>query len=94
MDAETRRVIKTSDPLPPWAREIIGHSMQLRIPLRDPIDLRRAAEILRQFANRLEALSARKDESHSILLAAVGERRLAQGRLQSLNGLDRKNGPS
>jgi hypothetical protein len=92
MDAETRRVIRTGDPIPAWARAIVGHSMQLRIPLRDPIDLRRAAEILRQFANRLEVLSARKDEAHSILLAAVGERRITQGRLQSLGGADRKSG--
>lgn len=94
LDRETQRIIQTGDPLPEWARGIIGNSMQLRIPLRDPIDLRRVAEILRGFANRLEVLSSRKDDAHSILLAAVGERRMIQARLQSRPRGDRKNNAS
>ncbi len=90
MDAETRRVIRTGDAIPEWARACLGNSMQLRVPLRDPIDLRRCALILRDFANRLEVLSPSKDPAHSILLAASGERRMIQARLQSRPRGDRK----
>lgn len=83
MDAETRRVIETGDPLSGIWREIVGNAAQLRIPLRDPVDLRRCAIILRDLANKMEVMSHAKRTADSIMFEAKHETKAAQARLQS-----------
>lgn len=84
---ETRalhNIVARGDPLEEWQRDTIGPTGQLRIPLRDKIDLRRVATILRELANRLEVMSSlRHVEDFGALLQAKGEIRSAQARLQS-----------
>lgn len=83
IDTETARVIRRGDPLSDWSRQVIGRSVQLRLPLRDPIDARRLAAILREYANRLEVLSHSKDSADRVMMNIWMETRLAQGRLTS-----------
>jgi hypothetical protein len=83
MDAETRRVLETGDPLTSMWREVVGSSVQLRVPLRDPIDLRRCALILRELANRFEVLSHDKRSADSVMFEAKHHGKVAQARLTS-----------
>lgn len=83
MHRDTKQVIRTGDPLPDWTRDIIGKSVQIRIPLRDPIELRRQAAILREMANRLDVLSRDKRPTESIMLEVWGLARSTQTRLKS-----------
>ena len=79
-----RNVARRGDPLDEWQRQCIGRAAQLRIPLRDQVDLRRCAAILRNLANRLEVMSEpRRFEECNALLQAKGEVSAAQGRMQS-----------
>jgi hypothetical protein len=57
MDAETRRIIETGDPLARWQRDIIGNAARLHIPLRDAVRLRHDAELLIELAATLRRLS-------------------------------------
>lgn len=83
-DRPLRNILARGDPLEEWQRDTIGPSGQLRLPLRDKIDLRRVAGILHQLATRLEVLSSlRHVEDFGALLQAKGEIRAAQARLQS-----------
>lgn len=91
MDAETRRVIRSGDPLPDWARAAIGNACQLRLPMRDAIDARRQAEILRMLANRMEVLSHSKESTAAIMLQIQLEVRMTQQRLKSYPHADRNN---
>ena len=83
MDPETRRVVETGDAMSPLWRDIVGSAAQLRIPLRDPVDLRRCATILRDLANKLEVVSHAKLGADSIMFTAKREVAAAQGRLKS-----------
>jgi hypothetical protein len=83
MDPETRRVVETGDAMTAMWREIVGNAAQLRIPLRDPVDLRRCATILRDLANKLEVVSHAKLGADSIMFSAKREVAAAQGRLKS-----------
>ena len=68
-DRGMRNVIARGDPLDVWQRQSIGRSAQLRLPLRDKVDLRRLAAILRDLANVAEvASSIRTEEDFSALL--------------------------
>jgi hypothetical protein len=81
---ELRQVIRTGDPLSTMDRDIIGHGdRRLQVPLRDPIDLRRCATILRELANHLEVCSHMRGDARSALFAAHGYIRQAAGRLRS-----------
>jgi hypothetical protein len=80
---EVLSVIHSGDALPQWMRDTIGQSAQLRLPLRDPIDLRRQAAILRELANRFDVMSRDKRSAQSIMFEAYGEIRTAQDRLKS-----------
>lgn len=84
-------VIRRGDVLDEWQRQLIGPSGQLRIPMRDQIDLRRCAAILRELANRMEILSHVKTGEFSALLQTKGEIRAAQSRLQSQTASGKKN---
>jgi hypothetical protein len=89
---ELRLIQRTGDPLPDHVRSVVGKSVQLRIPMRDVVDLRRSAEILRGYANRLEVLSrSKQDDTAVLMLQAWAEARTAQARLQSQPGRGRKN---
>lgn len=90
IDRETRRVIATGDPLADHVRTVVGKSVQLRLPVRDPVDLRRQAAILREYANRIEMMSQSKDPADTIMLRFWAEGRQAQMRLQSRPQADRK----
>jgi hypothetical protein len=92
IDRETARVIRTGDPLADWVRAAVGQSVQIRVPLRDQIDLRRSAEILRTFANELEKASHVKDGSDRAVMLAWAAARMTQARLKSRPTSDRKNG--
>ena len=80
-----RRIMETGDHLSPMDRAIVGNAgMQLRFEIRDQLDARRIAEILRIFANRLEILSQPKayKEREALLLMRF-ERSTTQARLAS-----------
>lgn len=83
LDKETVAVIHRGDAVPTWMRDLIGQSAQLRLPLRDPIDLRRQAIILRELAMRLDTLSRDNRPAQSIMFEAYGEIRTTQDRLKS-----------
>lgn len=83
IDRETARVIETGDAMSSLWREIVGGSVQLRIPLRDPVDLRRCATILREMANRWEVLSHDKRPTDSVMFEAKHHGKMAQSRLTS-----------
>lgn len=51
------RVIATGDPIPKWARDIVGDAARLHIPLRDAVSLRHYAEHLVYLAATLRRLS-------------------------------------
>ena len=83
---------RTGDPLPDHVRSVVGKSVQLRIPMRDPGDLVRCAAILRMYANRLEVLGKSRDpDTGVIMLNAWAEARNTQARLQSQTSTVRKN---
>lgn len=83
LDRDTARVIETGDPMSALWRDFVGTSVQLRIPLRDPVDLRRCATILRELANRWEVLSHDKRTTDSIMFEAKSTGRITQARLSS-----------
>jgi len=83
MDRDTKRVIATGDAMSSLWRDMVGSSVQVRIPLRDPIDLRRCATILRELANRFEVLSHDKRTVDSIMFEAKHQGKMAQARLSS-----------
>lgn len=92
-DAELRQIARTGDAMDPWVREMVGKSVQLRIPLRDPVDLVRCAEILRGFATRMEVAAKSRDTAQGIVLRIWGEARATQGKLQSYpQGARKKDG--
>lgn len=89
---DLRLIQRTGDPVPDHVRSVVGKSVQLRIPMRDVVDLRRSAEILRGYANRLDVLSrSRETDSAVLMLQAWAEARNAQARLQSNPRGGRKN---
>jgi hypothetical protein len=49
---EQAAIAKNGDPLPDHVRCVVGASAQLRVPMRDVIDLRRTAAILSRLAKR------------------------------------------
>ncbi len=83
--ATVQRIVETGDHLSPMDRAIVGNAgMQLRFEIRDQIDARRIAEILRTFANRLEILSQpKKYAEREALMLMRFERGNAQARLAS-----------
>jgi hypothetical protein len=82
--AELRYTAKHGDPLSQMDRGIIGHGdRRLQVPLRDPIDLRRCAVILRELANHLEVCSHMRGDARGALFAAHGYIKQAAGRLRS-----------
>lgn len=86
-DRGMRNVIARGDPLDEWQRASVGKSAQLRLPLRDKVDLRRLAAILRDLANTLEvAGSLRNEEDFTALLRAKAAVATAQARAQSNTG--------
>lgn len=83
-DAELTKIVRTGDPLDPWQRALAGKTVQLRIPILDPVDLRRSATILRELAARMDALSRdTKNTAFNVLMNARSETKAAQGRLMS-----------
>jgi hypothetical protein len=81
---ELKRASLTGDCLSTFDRDIIGHGdRRLQVPLRDPIDLRRVATILRELANHLEVCSHMRGDARSSLFAAHGHIRQAAARLRS-----------
>ena len=83
-DADLAYTIRTGDVLSPMDRDIIGHGdRRLQVPLRDPVDLRRCAVILRELANHLDVCSHMRGDARSALFAAHGHIRQAAGRLRS-----------
>ncbi len=80
-----QRIVETGDHLSPIDRAIVGNAgMQLRWEIRDQLDARRIAEILRTLANRFEILSQPKayKEREALMLMRF-ERGTAQARLAS-----------
>lgn len=80
---ELRSIARTGDALPQWCRDALGQSVQLRIPIRDVVDLRRTATILRVLASRMEVLSQDRRDSASVLFDFWSSARAAQAQLQS-----------
>ncbi|WP_424137970.1 hypothetical protein [Roseomonas chloroacetimidivorans] len=83
-DGELMKVVKTGDCMDPWQRSLVGKSAQMRMPLHDPVDLRRQAAILRELANRLEAISRNtKETPFNVMSLAKTEVAAAQARMMS-----------
>lgn len=83
-DRAMRNVIARGDPLDQWQRDAIGKSAQLRLPLRDKVDLRRVALILRDLANTLEVASGlRTEDDFGALMRAKAAVAVAQARATS-----------
>lgn len=81
---ELARASLTGDVLSPMDRDIIGHGgRRLQVPLRDPVDLRRCATILRELASALEVCSGMRGDARSVLFAASWHCKQAAGRLRS-----------
>ena len=69
-------------PVRPWHhRWGLSWLDRLHLPLRDPIDLRRVATILRDLANGLEVCSGLKGDARTALFAARFHIKTAAGRL-------------
>lgn len=82
-----RNIMDRGDSLDEWQRQSIGRAAQLRLPLRDKVDLRRLAVILRGLANELEvASSMRTDTDFGALLRAKAAVATAQARATSNTG--------
>lgn len=83
-DKGLRNIIARGDPLDQWQRDCIGRAAQLRLPLRDKVDLRRIALILRDLANRAEVISSlRHSDDFSALSEFKAHVVTAQGRATS-----------
>lgn len=83
-DADLAYIVKTGEVLSPMDRDIIGHGdRRLQVPLRDPVDLRRCATILRELANSLEVCSHMRGEARTVLFAAHYHIKTAAARLRS-----------
>ncbi len=93
-DPALRRIIATGTPLEAWQRAALGGpTAQLRIPLRDKVDLARVAAILRDLANKLEVASVRRDHSDfDALMAARAHIKLAQAKVTSQTSLGKPVG--
>lgn len=81
VQAELDNVVKRGDVLPEWVRGLVGKSAQLRLPMRDPMTLRKTAAVLRALADRLDALSRSRDGAQHVMLSAYSAVREAQSRL-------------
>jgi len=83
-DQGLHRAVHHGDCLAPIQRDILGHSARrLHIPLRDPVDLRRVAAILRDLANKLEVSSHIRGDALTALFAAGLHIKKASGQLMS-----------
>lgn len=83
-DDGLRRAINTGDCLSEFDRDILGRSAaRLHLPLRDPVDLRRLAAILRSPANDLEVSSHIRGDARHALFSARWHIKMANGRLRS-----------
>ncbi len=83
-DENLRRAALTGDPLSEFDRDILGRSAaRLHLPLRDPVDLRRLASILRNLANDLEVSSHMRGDARHALFSARWHIKMANGRLRS-----------
>lgn len=81
---ELMRAAATGDPLTAMDRDILGHgAVRLHVPLRDPVDLRRIATVLRELANGLEVSSGLRGDARTALFAARYHLKTAAGRLRS-----------
>lgn len=79
-----KRAALTGDCLSTMDRDIIGHGdRRLQVPLRDPVDLRRCAIILRELANHLEVASHVRGDARNALFMAHGHLKQAAARLRS-----------
>ena len=68
-DEELMRIVNTGDPLAEMYRSIVGTSVRLHIPLRDPIQMRQVATVLRVLASKLESQSMSKGSAYEILFS-------------------------
>ena len=69
IDRDTARVIATGDPLPRWARDIVGNAARIHIPLRDVVALRHYADHLVALAATIRRLSYDTTEEQWRLLS-------------------------
>lgn len=83
---ELLRAARIGDPASDHVRGVVHKSVQIRIPMRDVIDLRRSAIILRALCLEMERLSRTGDDTDTIFLAVWHEARKTQARLQSNPG--------
>ncbi|MBC9176648.1 hypothetical protein [Pseudoroseomonas ludipueritiae] len=86
-ETELERIARTGDPLAEFYREMTGKSARIHIPLRDPIDLRRIATILRVLAGALETLSRSKERTFTVLFEARQKIKLADAQIRSQRAL-------
>lgn len=90
-DAELNRIVQTGDALTPYIRDLVGSSVQLRFPMRDPIDFRRQADVLQSLVQRLRELSHSKQPADSVMLRARELVKATQAALTSKPRGYRKN---
>lgn len=76
-----------------WQRSIIGQSVRLEIPLRDPYLLRKVHPILSALAEHIRIQSARVDiNEYEIMMSIRLQCRMATKQIQELHGGANKNG--
>jgi hypothetical protein len=77
------RIASTGDALEDFYRDMTGKSARIHIPLRDALDLRRIAIILRVLASALEVLSKSKARPVTVLFEARHKIKLADAQIRS-----------
>lgn len=82
-DPELHRIASTGDATEDFFRDQTGKSAQIRVPLRDPQDLKRVATILRVLASALEVLAKSKERQVEVLFAARLKIKLADAQIRS-----------
>jgi Mg2+ and Co2+ transporter CorA len=81
------QVADTGDALAKFHRQLLGNSVRIHIPLRDVVDLRRVATILRVLASTLDVLSRDKKRDFSVLFQARQAIKLADAQIRSQKAL-------
>lgn len=83
---DLRRIAATGDALAEWQRAVIGSSARIHFPLRDVVQLRDYARVLRVVASKLEQLSTSKDDDWHVLYDARNALKLADRLIRTGKG--------
>jgi hypothetical protein len=65
---QLRRLARGEDPLDDWQRFLTGQSARIHIPLKDSVQIRDVARVLRVLSSAMELLANAKDRSEYHIL--------------------------